>query len=252
MSWFLALTCLVSADIYQETFTEGNAAYQAGQYAQAAAAYEKLVSASVVDPVVFYDLGNAYYRQGKPGLAIANYERALDLNPNFQQAAENLEKALRGTKRNLARPLPPAWEQAVLFWHYGLSSRATRWAMLASWALFWAGLAAYAWRPHRYLRAALIVAAVASLAFGGSAWAKTHRAPLAVTIVEKADVRFGTSGQETVRFELFEGDRVTVDRREGGWARVTTVGGERGWTQESNLLFVAPPYQAATPETPTS
>lgn len=30
---------------------------------------------------LFYNLGNAYYRQGKLGLAILNYERALRLDP---------------------------------------------------------------------------------------------------------------------------------------------------------------------------
>ena len=54
--------------------------------------------------------------------------------------------------------------------------------------------------------------------------------------------RSGMSEAESVRFELYEGDRVLVDERMQGWARVTTVSGERGWTREEGLLLVGPPY----------
>jgi tetratricopeptide (TPR) repeat protein len=240
----VVLALALGADIFADTFAQGNAAYQAGDYATAAQTYERLVASAVTDPVVFYNLGNAYYRQGRLGLAIANYERALELEPGFSQAAENLDKALRGTKRNLARPLPPDWEQAALFWHYGISRRGTYFTALSCWVLFWLTLGLCIWRPHRYARWAVAAVAVLAAAFGFSAWVKAHQAPRAVTIAAKAEARFGTSEQETVRFELFEGDRVIVDRREGGWARVTTVGGERGWTLDSNLCFVGPPYPA--------
>jgi hypothetical protein len=110
------------------------------------------------------------------------------------------------------------------------------------WLAFWTMLALRTWKPIRYLYAAAAVLAILSLAFTASAWAKAHPIDLAVAVVDKAPVRFGMSDSETVRFELFDGDRVAVDRRQDGWARVTTVGGERGWTRVGNLVFVGPPY----------
>lgn len=39
----------------------------------------------------YYNAGNAYYRAGKPGMAIANYERALRLAPGNSDIIDNLE-----------------------------------------------------------------------------------------------------------------------------------------------------------------
>ena len=65
---------------------------------------------------------------------------------------------------------------------------------------------------------------------------------LAVASVDAAPVHYGTDESDTVRFELYDGDRVAVDQRRGGWARVTTSDGQRGWTRATNLIFVGPPY----------
>ena len=79
--------------------------------------------------------------------------------------------------------------------------------------------------------------------FAASWWVKSNPHQLAVAAQRGVPVRYGVSDTETVRFELYEGDRVAVDRRNNGWARVETAGGERGWTREEYLVFVGPPYE---------
>jgi tetratricopeptide (TPR) repeat protein len=82
-------------------FEQGNAAYQAGNYAEAARFYEKITthqSAQTIDNFklnyhateVYENLGNAYYRQNKRGLAVLNYKRALRFSPNNTAAQYNL------------------------------------------------------------------------------------------------------------------------------------------------------------------
>jgi len=87
------------------------------------------------------------------------------------------------------------------------------------------------------------VVSVLAVAFGLSAWVKAHGDLYAVANNERVPVHYGTSEDETVRFELYEGDRVLVDRRESGWARVMTADGERGWARGRALAFVGPPYE---------
>ena len=256
MNMLAALLIIMAGAVYDETFANANAAYEAGNFDEAVKLYERLTQASVENPVVYYNLGNAYYRNGELARAIANYERALALWPGFEAARENLDKALRGTKRNLARPLPPAWEQSLLFWHYAISYKTARLLAAICWIVFWLLLGLRYARPIPYLRAAAAAAALLACAFAGSAWVKAHPVPLAVALHDETPVRFGRSDAETVRFELFEGDRVTVDRRLNGWARVTTVSGDRGWVRESQLVYAGPgragekeaPDQGAAPD----
>lgn len=246
------LICLLIAagsSVYNEEFDKAAAAYDAGDYAGAIDAYERIVGESVVHESVFYNLGNAYYRSGRLGGAIANYERALQCDPGFDNARENLDKAVRDTRQRLGRPLPSDWEQSLLFWHYLISRETTYRLALLFWAAFWAVLCLRQVRPLRFTRQAAVLAAVLALAFGGSAWAKAHAPALAVADADPAPVRYGTSDTDTVRFELYPGDRVTVDQRVNGWARVATASGERGWTREENLVFVGPPYERPAEKT---
>ena len=243
MSLLLMTAFLLSANAYDDTFNSACAAYNAGDYDKAIQQYEQLVSESVVSPAVFFNLGNAYYRKGALGPAIANYERVLQLNPAFDGARENRAKAVRDTKNHLARPAPPDWQESLLFWHYQLSRRATDTFAVLFWLTLWGALGLRQWRPLRYTRRIAIVAGVFALAFGLSAWEKAHPELMAVANADVVHVHYGTNENETVRFDLNEGDRVTVDKRVPGWSRVTTANGERGWAQDADLAFAGPPYE---------
>ena len=56
----------------QATFEAANAAYDKGSYAEARKGYESLLAAGVDHEVVFYNLGNTYFRQGQLGRAITD------------------------------------------------------------------------------------------------------------------------------------------------------------------------------------
>lgn len=243
MSLLLITAFLLNATAYDDTFNGACAAYSAGDYDKAIQQYEQLVSESVVNPTVFFNLGNAYFRKGALGPAIANYERVLQLSPAFDGARENLAKAVGDTRNHLARPAPPDWQESLLFWHYQLSRRATNTFAALFWLTLWGALALRQWRPLRYTRRIAIAAGVLAVAFGFSAWEKAHPELLAVANADVVHVHYGTNESETVRFDLNEGDRVTVDKRVPGWSRVTTQNGERGWAQDADLVFVGPPYE---------
>ena len=242
--WIGILLLAVGGNGFSDTFQRGNAAYEANEFAAAIRCYEQLSGEGVAHPAVFYNLGNAYYRAGRLAPAIANYERALALDPGLANAEHNLNQCLNATKRRLGRPLPPDWEQSLLFWHYGLGPRETKRLALATWLAFWLVVALAQWRRVRYLRRTAVVLGVVAVALGVSAWVKAHPDQLVVAAAPTLPVYFGTDASGTVHFELYEGDRAVVDRRENGWARLTTATGEQGWSREAGLVFVGPPYES--------
>ena len=239
----LISSLVLGASAFNDTFDRGVSAYENKDYVGAIEAFELLVSEQVVDPAVFHNLGNAYYRSGRLGPAIANYERALQVHPGYENAAENLEQCVRQTEHRLPRPMPSEWEQSLLFWHYRLRPATTRALAVVSWLAFWLILGVRQVRRIPYLGVCAIALGVLAVAFGGSAWAKAHPDSIAVAGVEKTSVYYGKDQTSTVRFELYEGDRVLVDQREDGWVRVGTVKGDRGWAREEAFAFVGPPYE---------
>ena len=73
-----------------DDFRAANQLYDAGKFAEAAAAYEKIEPKTAH---VYYNLGNAWFRQGKLGEAILNYERARRLAPRDPDILANLKFA---------------------------------------------------------------------------------------------------------------------------------------------------------------
>lgn len=72
-------------------WTTANRAYEAKQFDFAIDQYEKIAALDSNVAEVFYNLGNAYFRDQQKGKAVLNYLKALKLKPNFTAAKENIE-----------------------------------------------------------------------------------------------------------------------------------------------------------------
>ena len=240
MSFFIL--ALLGANAFDESFDQGIAAYERGDFDESIRHFETLLEQGVAEPELFFNLGNAYYRTAQLAGAIANYERALQLDPGNPVVRENLARAVARTERSLPRPYPRGWEDAFFFWHGDLTGQKSLAVAALAWVAAWFFLAIRLKRNWPYLRAVATVCIALSLMFLGSWWVKSHPEEIAVSARERVPVRYGHRAAETVRFELYEGDRVRVDGRRGEWVRIETHDGERGWTEAAGLYFVGPPY----------
>jgi tetratricopeptide (TPR) repeat protein len=73
-------------------FTQANTQYAEGNYAEAAAQYEQIL-ADHPSADVYYNLGNAYFKQNELAQSILAYERALQIDPSHKDAKYNLQFA---------------------------------------------------------------------------------------------------------------------------------------------------------------
>lgn len=83
------------SDNIGKLFKDGNLAYKNGKYAQAAEDYSKIVGSGIISADVFYNLGNAYFKNNRIGSAILYYEKALKLKPRDNDIKFNLDLARR-------------------------------------------------------------------------------------------------------------------------------------------------------------
>lgn len=90
IAFILVFSCglLMASD--EDIWNKANAAYDQGDYSAAAENYTTYLERGHLLPEVYYNLGNAYFKQGKLGLAVASYHHSLKLNPAFKPARENL------------------------------------------------------------------------------------------------------------------------------------------------------------------
>ena len=94
LSFFLTIILVPSsslaADKLEDKFFQANKFYSQGEYKKAALLYEKITNSGVKTGNIYYNLGNTYFKLGRKGKAILNYERALKLIPQDEDLSANI------------------------------------------------------------------------------------------------------------------------------------------------------------------
>ena len=240
----IAITMLSLPQEGRELFEAANQAYQQQDYETAIANYTELqTDFNIKSPALFFNLGNAWNKNGNLGKAIMYYEAALTIDPHFEPARQNLETTLENTKRNLPPPDPNQLEQGNLLRYYPLSPMQS---LLLTHACLIGTLALLLLRHFRessrltwISRALPLIAFIFFILTIATDYASQDDPKLAVTLNEEAPVYFSMNESDSPRFLLYEGDRVLVDRIEGDWVRIYAYGGERGWMRKDNAGIVA-------------
>ncbi len=206
---------------------EGNDQFAAGKFEEATKTYEEAARNGTVSAVLFYNLGNAWFRRGDPGRAILNYERALALAPRHPEAAANLRLA-RDQARALTAP-PNRWEQVV-----GLST-AVHYAWIGLVA-FWLGLFLLTRRllggPRPLLTAGATAAGLMALAAAFAIYTLEtgiNGQGLAIIVQPDVTARVATADNARGVLPLPPGSRVKLLSQRGDWTYAALPNGERGW-----------------------
>ena len=77
----------------EESFSLANLVLADGKYDEAIKRYGKIEEMGIVNPDVYYNMGNAYYKAGKTGLAILYYEKSLKLSEKGDDVRYNIAVA---------------------------------------------------------------------------------------------------------------------------------------------------------------
>ncbi len=206
-----------------------------------------------------YNLGNAYARAGKPGLAVLNYERAALLAPDDPDIAANLHFVQRAARvaadLRAASNSPPSTAPSNAAAPSMLRKALTRAVTRASPVVMsWLGLAGVL-----LLSAALVMSRVSSrypwtcrgaaalgIAFLGLMagqcavlWPALHSA---VVVTAGAPVRVSPVPMGDPVFTLPEAEVVALAARHDEFVLVRTAAGRTGWVSRSNVAPVIPQW----------
>ena len=94
-----------------EKYQNGITAYGNGNYQLAVQEFEEILTHDWESPELYYNLGNAYYRQKLFSGSIWAYEKCLALNPSHTDAQYNLSLANLNVVDKIDLPDPPIYLQ---------------------------------------------------------------------------------------------------------------------------------------------
>jgi tetratricopeptide (TPR) repeat protein len=218
---------IFAADIATD-FSAANKLFAEGKFSDAAGGYEKILQTGAASPSLLFNYGNAEFKSGHLGNAVAAYRQAVQLSPRDAEIRANLAFV-----RNQVQ---------------GATARASRWqnwvdtltlnegAVLAA-VLFWltfALLIARQIRPAlvpglRGLTRLSVLVTILSLTALGLQAAGHFSSATAVVVADNVTARSGPFDDAQSAFTARDGAELSILDRHDGWVQVADGMGKSGW-----------------------
>lgn len=221
---------------------QANLTYATGNYSEAAAMYTKILATEGVAPELYYNLGNAYYKLNETAKAILNYERALRLDPLFEDARNNLELAQLKVVDNVAQTptfFVGRWIENLIKL---LSSNQWIAVSVAVFIVFLVLAFLFVFAPSLILRKlsfyigmTFFAFSMAALVFSGVRKDQLVGHKDAIVMTGVVTVKSSPDKSGTDLFQLHEGTKVKVKSTLDKWVEIVLSNGNIGWVEQVDI-----------------
>ena len=224
----------------------GVEAYTNGDYASALKDWQDVQATGLMSKELYYNLGNAFFKDGQIAPAILWYERALRLDPSDDDVRYNLEYARALTQDRIEEVPEIFFEQ----WRHSLCYLlpSNTWAVIA--LVFLALtvalvllflLGSTSGRRKLGFFAGIVTLLIALLGWDFARWQRqeARRQDQAIVMRPVSSVKSSpsASGAKDL-FILHEGTRVKIMDNVGGYSQIEIADGRQGWIPASELEVI--------------
>jgi tetratricopeptide (TPR) repeat protein len=230
------VTC-ISQCFGNTKWDSANIAYEQGKYEQAKVGYIQMVDSREYSAELFYNLGNAWFKLNDQGRAILNYQRALILNPAFEEAKANLQtdlkivgnddpKTMRDSLGAYADYFPVVASASfwiAVFFLFGALKKGARYPTVCGFVLIAGGI--------------LFVSTLAVSIWIGSGLKDSKRA---LVIESATDLKYGPAVSARPVESLQIGQPVQLISARGDWTFCRANTGNLGWILSRKVERVLP------------
>lgn len=236
----------IQAKDLDSLWTAGVQAYTDGKFSDASAAWTSIEESGQKSAKLYYNLGNAWFKQGNYPKAILNYERALRLDPSYSDARYNLEFTSNFVQDKI-EPVPEFILKSVarkVCYVMGSNAWAVIFLVLLAAALvmgllFLLGSSVGKRRAGFYCGIVLLLLSAGTLSF--SIWQKSDsvKTDTAIVMSPVSSVKSSpSSGSSKDLFVIHEGTKVTILDEVGSWKNIALADGRQGWIPASDIEII--------------
>lgn len=236
----------IQAKDLDSLWTAGVQAYTDGKFSDASAAWTSIEESGQKSATLYYNLGNAWFKQANYPKAILNYERALRLDPSYSDARYNLEFTSNFVQDKI-EPVPEFILKSVarkVCYVMGSNAWAVIFLVLLAAALvmgllFLLGSSVGKRRAGFYCGIVLLLLSAGALSF--SIWQKSDsvKTDTAIVMSPVSSVKSSpSSGSSKDLFVIHEGTKVTILDEVGSWKNIALADGRQGWITSNELEVI--------------
>jgi len=216
--------------------------YRAGQYEQAAELYSQLLAEKGESAEVYYNLGNACFKQDLIGRAVLNYERALLFSPSDKDILFNLELARAKTVDQINASesfLLKKWLSNVenIFGEseWGIAAIGFFFLFIVSLFLFFFSRFLLMKKISFYVGCTAFMLVIFCNIFAQSQYKEMKNRNQSIVMAATVTIKSSPDKSGTDLFVLHEGTKVTVKSELSNWSEIELADGAVGWIENNKI-----------------
>lgn len=236
---------IINHTFSNDLLKSAEAAYDKKNYKEAIRCYEQLVKEGNKSYELYFNLGNAYYRNKDIGYAIYNYELARKINPNDKDIQINLGIAsaktidkidakenffINAVKSNVVNVVSTetwawltitiAFVMCVLFFVFIQSSVIIVKRISFIFSIF------------------LLITLIVVYGFGNSAVNSKKENKFAIVLAKEIKITNEPNATASMKFSLHEGTKVRIVEANSDWVLIKIDNGNEGWVKQSEIGII--------------
>ena len=222
-----------------------NEAYQKQKFEEAAVLYQQIADAGNEGSVLYYNLGNAYFKCDENGKALLWYERALRLDPRNEDIKHNIAFV----NQKLVDKIDIMPELFISRWWNALSSSLTShsWAVCSIIAslLFFVCLAGMLLLKRPALHSVCtwcsllcLLLLIFSIIFANKEKDRYLETPEAIVMSPVLNVKSTPGTASNDLFVIHEGLKVEVTDHLNEWVEIKLPNGDKGWVEAKAVEII--------------
>jgi tetratricopeptide (TPR) repeat protein len=226
-------------------FAMANAAYSSSNYLQAIEMYQQILDQGHESAELYFNLGNAYYKENYLPKAILYYEKAKLLDPADDAISFNLQLA-NAYKVDQIESIPDVfvkkWIRTASMW---MPASLWGYVSVALFALFAAFSITYLFSGRPGVKKTSFILGILvfllssfAFAFGHKRWRIQTRHDTAIIMAPSINIKSSPDDSGTDLFVLHEGTKVGIEDELGEWAEIRIADGNKGWIKKSELEVI--------------
>jgi len=240
VSIFFLISIFAKADEANTFWQLANHAYQNKNYEAATHLYDSMFKKNIVNAELYYNAGNAYFKNHKLGMAVWCFEKAYQQSPNDNDIETNLKIA----RLKLVDKIDTVPE-FILFkwWHlfinllplkvWSVLSVLFLWIMLCGWLLYYFTFN-YVILGKRLIWMGLFL----GLIFLGISFISNKNIAsekFAIVISTNTTIKSAPDETSSDLFVIHEGLKLKLIKTNGNWVNVAVADGKIGWCNSADL-----------------
>ena len=240
----IQLNAQMSEDSAQVYMQKANKLYEASEYQKSLDLYHQ-IEADYRSPILFFNIGNCYFKMTKIPSAILYYERSLKYDPQNENTLANLKQAHKYISDNI-QELPSTAFSAS--WNAFVKDRSINfWANLSIYLMVAAFLIlllvlvkvpAFVKKFSTLLGTLLILLSIFTFFLANSAKNNIENVNHAIVFTPKVDVMSEPKGDASRLFVIHDGLKVQIIDENEEWFEIKLANGEIGWIKKSDCKVI--------------